>query len=235
MRKLVVAAALVGFAALGATALGHARSAASSQITVCVESDGGGLYVADSCPGRTLTWNKEASAGPTGPPGPQGVAGPAGPQGAQGPPGPSGASSARPRLTVVVQRVDVRDDQNGVASCPGVSSAIGGGAVVEDGLSTYLYSPQNSFPVVSPSGRSIGWAFRPREVYRFPHRVGPKRIWTAEWDGIPSHRHKVEIPSFVFPLGDSHAAGPARVTVYAICITDLKVTTPVRRANPKHR
>ncbi len=229
MNKLAIGAAVVGSAALAMSALSYARSGASEEITACVESDGGGLYLAEKCPGRSLTWNKQGPPGPQGPPGSQG---PAGPQGPPGPPGTSGSTVAAPRLTVVAQRLDVGDSQNGVARCPALSSAIGGGAAIEGENSTYLYSPQNSFPLLSPAGRPIGWAFRPRVVSRFGYHIGPVRIWTKEWDGVVPHRHKIEIPGMVLPRGHANVTTPASVTVYAICISDLRVTTPIRRGRP---
>ncbi len=85
-RRLLTALAVAAVGALGAAAFGYARGSAD-EITACVESDGGALYLAEKCPGQSLTWNRQGPVGPTGPAGPPG---PAGPAGAAGPPGPQG-------------------------------------------------------------------------------------------------------------------------------------------------
>ena len=87
---VAVAAAMAAvFGILGAAAFSYAHNAANNEITACVSDDGGGLYVAKSCPGDSLTWNKEGLPGPQGPPG---APGPAGPQGPAGPAGAAGAA-----------------------------------------------------------------------------------------------------------------------------------------------
>jgi hypothetical protein len=89
LAALLAAFLAASFGGLGAAAFSYAGES-DNEITACVESDGGGLYLAEKCAGRSLTWNKQGPVGPAGQPGPAGPVGPAGPPGPQGVPGVAG-------------------------------------------------------------------------------------------------------------------------------------------------
>ena len=232
-KRFGIAAGVVALGALGSAAFSYAHDIADNEITACVSDDGGGLYIAKTCNGDSLTWNKEGPPGPQGPPGPPGPQGPAGPQGPVAPAG-APAASAAPTVTVVVQRVKVWADRDAVAKCPALTSAVGGGvAIAPDDpkagtSSTYLYSPQNGYPLLSARGRPTGWIFRPRAVYRFAHRVGAKVVTDSAGD-------KIYISGQVIPLEPGSPREPAEVTLYAICLANVSVTAPLRSGGPPHR
>jgi hypothetical protein len=60
-----VVAGVVAAGALAAADLVYARQA-DDVITACVSSESGVLSIKATCPGQTLTWNKEGPQGPTG-------------------------------------------------------------------------------------------------------------------------------------------------------------------------
>ncbi len=163
-RRFLLAATAAAAIALGAAAFGYARGSAN-EITACVESDGGGLYVASSCPGRSLTWNKEGPQGPPGPIGAQGPAGPAGPPGPPGPIGPAGpAGPGRAYLYVVHERRTAanRDWTKRMSvPCSSGQTAVAGGAEILPSAGEFspLDSPlslvQNR-PLVA-NGKPYGW------------------------------------------------------------------------------
>lgn len=160
LKKGALVGAVTVAGALGGAAVVAARGSDTGQITACISSDGGNLYVTDgSCAGRSLTWNTQGPQGPPGPAGQQGAAGqpgaqgppgqqgPAGQQGAPGQPGPQGAAgpqgprgapgSAVATINRVVRASSVLIRKTSAvvrASCPkGFTAVGGGGGVVEKG------------------------------------------------------------------------------------------------------
>ena len=84
IRRMLLAAGLIGAGALGGSAVVWAQgSRAAAQITACVDSTTGVLSIA-TCRGTSLTWNTDGPAGAQGPAGPAGAVGPAGPSGPAG-------------------------------------------------------------------------------------------------------------------------------------------------------
>jgi hypothetical protein len=215
-----VVAGVVAAGALAAADLVYARQA-DDVITACVSSESGVLSIKATCPGQTLTWNKE---GPQGPTGAQGVAGSAGapgaagaqgPQGAPGPRGPKGAPGSDNILpaVVVTRRMSVPYGDVGTVTCPDNRFAVGGGGSVLDGL----HYAVASFPLASRNGVSIGWQYKVEPKQRFKVGLNGGKFETREAFG---HRHEIDLPGYVNLL--TPLVTPVQVTVYAVCIGPRK-------------
>ena len=232
LKRTAGTAVIAAFVALGTAAFVSARGTDSGEITACVNNDGGGLYLASTCPGKKLTWNKQ---GPEGAPGPQGVAGAPGATGLQGPPGANGAQGPRGRAAsapllvhrLVTKTKVVSDFENSLAArCPQGLSVAGGGATASGDVVISKSSPL----LDEATGKPLGWvaeAKRELVITTGYLRDGIKLTATSSGDGPFSHDHLIRSRPiqqyWITHVGFSGGA-TFEMTVYAVCIGTLSVT-----------